>query len=116
MSIFNMTKNTNSKIKDVSLALVLIGSLMGATFSTNANAAPAASVENAVSNFVVAQGEKMIVELNAQLQQSIDNEIKAFSTKLSLNATTWLAAEQKVKQVTVAVNDEDKVADETADQ
>ena len=110
-----MTKNTSSKIKDVSLALVLIGSLFGATLSTTANAAPVNIVENAVSNFVVAQGEKMIAELNIQLQQSIDKEIKTFAANFSLNsATAWLAAEQKIMQkvkLTTAVVDEDsKVA------
>ncbi len=108
MSIFNMTKNTNSVFKDLSLTLVLIGSLLAAlTVSTRVNAAPATSIENAVSNFVVAQGEKMITELNSQLQQSIDKEIKAFSTNFSLNnATTWLSAEEKVKQAKPSVTRE----------
>jgi hypothetical protein len=108
MSTFNMTKNTSSKIKDLSLALILTGSLIGATLSTSVNAAPATSVENAVSNFIVAQGEKMITELNAQLQQSIDNEIKKLSDNFSLNnATTWLTTEQKVKQVKPSANKKD---------
>ena len=115
MSTFNMTKNTSSKIKDVSLALVLIGSLFGATLSTSANAAPASTVENAVSDFVVAQGEKMITELNMQLQQSIDKEIKALAANFTLNnATTWLAAEQKitkkVKLTTAVVKEDSRVA------
>ncbi|KGJ96656.1 hypothetical protein [Colwellia psychrerythraea] len=115
MSTFNMTKNTNSIIKDVSLTLVLIGSLLAAlTVSARVNAAPATIVENAVSNFVVAQGEKMIVELNSQLQQSIDEEIKAFSANFSLNsATTWLAAEQtintKIEQAPLTLNSESTV-------
>lgn len=108
MSTFNMTKNTNSKIKDVSLALLLTCSLIGATLSTSVNAASVKSVENAVSNFVVAQGEKIITELNTQLQQSIDNEIKALSENFSLNdATTWLTTEQKVKQVKSPANKKD---------
>ncbi len=85
MSTFNMTKKTNSTIKDVSLTLVLIGSLVGATLSTSANAATTSNVEDAVSQFVVDQGKKMIVELNTQLQQSIDEEIKTFTTNFSLN-------------------------------
>lgn len=106
MSIFNMTKQTNSNIKDVSLALVLIGSLIGAlTVSTSVSAAPLESVEKAISNFVVAQGDKLITELNAQLQQSIDKEIKTFTANFSLNnATTWLATEQKVKQAKPSAN------------
>ena len=120
MSTFNMTKNTSNIIKDVSLSVVLIGSLLAAlTVSTRVNAAPASSIESAVSNFVVAQGEKMIVELNTQLQQSIDKEIKTFAANFSLNsATTWLAAEQKITQkvklTTTVVNVDSKVASNVA--
>jgi len=106
MNTINMTKNTSSKVKDVSLALVFIGSLIGATVSTSVNAAPATSVENAVSEFVVTQGKNMIAELNVQLQQSIDNEIKTFSTNFSLtNASAWLNAEQQVKKATPSMNE-----------
>lgn len=120
MSTFNMTKNTSNIIKDVSLTVVLIGSLLAAlTVSTRVNAAPVSSIESAVSNFVVAQGEKMIAELNMQLQQSIDKEIKTFSANFSLNsATTWLAAEQKITQkvklTTTVVNEDSKVASNVA--
>ena len=120
MSTFNMTKNTSNIIKDVSLTVVLIGSLLAAlTVSTRVNAAPASSIESAVSNFVVAQGEKMIVELNTQLQQSIDKEIKTFAANFSLDsATTWLAAEQKITQkvklTTTVVNEDSKVASNVA--
>ena len=120
MSTFNMTKNTSNIIKDVSLTVVLIGSLLAAlTVSTRVNAAPASSIESAVSNFVVAQGEKMIVELNTQLQQSIDKEIKTFAANFSLDsATTWLAAEQKITQkvklTTTVVNVDSKVASNVA--
>lgn len=104
MSTFNMTKKTSSTIKDVSLALILTCSLIGATLSTSVNAAPAKSVENAVSDFVIAQGEKMIFELNKQLQQSIDNEIKYFSANFSLDSgAAWLASETTVKLATPAV-------------
>jgi len=100
-----MTKNTSSKIKDVSLALVFIGSLIGATVSTSVNAAPATSVENAVSEFVVSQGKNMIAELNVQLQQSIENEISTFSSNFSLNSTSaWLSAEQQVNKATPVKN------------
>ena len=111
MSIFNMTKQTNSNIKDVSLALVLIGSLIGAlTVSTSVTAAPVDGIEQAASNFVVAQGAKLMTELNTQLQQSINQEIKTFSANFSLNNTaTLLTAEQEEKQAT-AVDDDDKVS------
>jgi len=105
MSTFNMTKNTSSKIKDVSLALVLVGSLFGATVSTTANAATTNNVEDAVSKFVVDQGKKMINELNVQLQQSIDNEIKTFSANFTVNSpVTLVATEQKVTQANAKVN------------
>jgi hypothetical protein len=105
MSTFNMTKKTSSKIKEVSLALILTASLIGTTLSTSVNAASVSSVENAVSNFVVAQGEKMVIELNTQLQQSIDNEIKEFIANFSFNnATTWLTTAQKIKQETPLVH------------
>jgi len=101
-----MTKKTSSKIKDVSLSLVLIGSLVGATVSTSANAAPAASVEDTVSEFVIAQGQSMITELNVQLQKSIDNEIKTFSTNFSVNnASAWLNTDQQVKKETLSMNE-----------
>jgi hypothetical protein len=99
MSILNMTTHTSRNIKDVSLALVLIGSLIGATLSTSASAAPAGSVEKAVSKFVVTQGQNMIDELNNQLQLSIENEINAISTNFSLNNTSmWLTAEKQVNE------------------
>ncbi len=101
-----MTTNTSSKIKDVSLALVFIGSLIGATVSTSVNAAPATSIEDTVSEFVVIQGKNMIAELNVQLQQSIDKEINAFSSNFSLNnASAWLNAEQQVKKATPSMNE-----------
>lgn len=107
MSTFNMTKKTSSTIKDVSLALILTSALIGATLSTSANAAPVTTVENAVSNFVVAQGEKMITELNMQLQQSINKEIKAFTANFSLNnAVTSLATEKRVTLSKPSVNKE----------
>jgi len=94
-----MTAKTSSKIKDVSLTLVLIGSLIGATLSTSASAAPASSVENMVSEFVVAQGKSMITELNSQLQLSIEQEINSLSANLSLsNTSMWLTTEQQVNK------------------
>lgn len=105
MSIFNMTNKTDSKIKNVSLTLILIGSLVGASVSTSANAASAESIEQAVSNFVITQSKSMIIELNTQLQQSIDKEIKAFTTSYSLkHATSWLSEKEKVNTATTEVN------------
>jgi len=106
-----MTKQTNSNIKDVSLALVLIGALIGAlTVSTSVTAAPVESIEKSVSNFVVAQGAKLMTDLNTQLQQSINKEIKTLSANFALNNTvTLLTADQTEKQTT-AVNDNNNVS------
>lgn len=104
MNIFNITKKTSSKIKEVSLALILTCSLIGVTLSTSAKAAPT-NIENAISGFIFAQGERMLSELNIQLQQSIDNEVNNFSDNFSLdNAASWLATEDKVKLAKVSVN------------
>lgn len=113
MSIFNMTKQTNSHIKDISLSLVLIGSLIGAlSLSTSATAAPVDSIEQVASNFVVAQGAKLMTDLNTQLQQSINKEIKTLVTNFSLNNTiTLLTSEQEEKQAT-AINDDSKVSND----
>ncbi len=111
MSIFNMTKQTNSNIKDVSLALVLIGSLIGAlTVSTSVTAAPVESIEKSVSNFVVAQGAKLMTDLNTQLQQSINQEIKTLSANFSLNNTVTLLTADKTEKQAIAVNDDNKVS------
>lgn len=110
MSTFNMTTNTSSKVKDVSLALVLIGSLLGTTLSTNVNAAPLPDVEKAVSEFIVEQGEKMITELNTQLQKSINQGIEEYTVNFSFdNASTWLAVEEE-KQTVSTKEDENKLA------
>ena len=105
MSTFSMTNKTSSKIKEVSLGLILTCSLIGATFSTSVNATPVTSVEDAVSDFVIAQGERIIAELNKQLQQSIDKEIKNFSANFSSNSElTWLTAEKQAVQATPSVS------------
>ena len=105
MNIFNMTKKTSSKIKEVSLALILICSLIGVTRSTSAKAAPR-NIENAISGFIFSQGEIMLSELKIQLQQSIDNEVKNFSDNFSIdNTATWLATEEKVKLAKTSLNE-----------
>ncbi len=102
MNIFNMTTNTVSKIKDVSLALVFISAVVGTSVSANA----ATTVEGTVNDFVVAQGKSMVAELNTQLQQSINKEIDAFSTNFSLNnASTWLKGEKPMTKGTLTINE-----------
>jgi hypothetical protein len=109
MSIFNMTKQTNNNIKDVSLALVLIGALIGAlTISTSVTAAPVESIEKSVSNFVVAQGAKLMTDLNIQLQQSINKEIQSMSANFSLNNSVKLLTTDKTSKQAV-VNDKNKI-------
>ena len=99
MSTFNMNKETSSKIKEVSLALIFIGSLIGTTLSTTVNAAPVASIESAVNNLILAQGKTMITELNTHLQQSIKSEIDNISTQFSLNNNTeyWLVIDKEAR-------------------
>lgn len=81
------------------MALVLVVSL-GGLFSMNANAAPA-SVENTVSDFVVAQGQQMMKELNKQLQQTIEQEVKAFSLNFTFDETAQqVDAEKALKENT----------------
>ena len=98
MSTFNMNKETSSKIKEVSLALIFIGSLIGTTLSTTVNAAPVASRESAVNNLILAQGKTMITELNTHLQQSIKSEIDNISTQFLLNNTEyWLVIDKEAR-------------------
>jgi len=98
MSTFNMNKETSSKIKEVSLALIFIGSLIGTTLSTTVNAAPVASIESAVNNLILAQGKTMITELNTHLQQSIKSEIDNISTRFLLNNTEyWLVIDKEAR-------------------
>jgi len=98
MSTFNMNKETSSKIKEVSLALIFIGSLIGTTLSTTVNAAPVASIESAVNNLILAQGKTMITELNTHLQQSIKSEIDNISTQFLLNNTEyWLVIDKEAR-------------------
>ncbi|TPH16116.1 hypothetical protein [Litorilituus lipolyticus] len=81
------------------MALVLVVSL-GGLFSMNANAA-SASVENTVSDFVVAQGQQMMKELNKQLQQTIEQEVKAFSLNFTFDETVQqVDAEKSLKENT----------------
>ncbi|MEI6894256.1 MAG: hypothetical protein V5789_06415 [Colwellia sp.] len=97
MGTLHMIKNTGNKIKEVTLTLILAASLLGVILSTNANAAAKTTTEIAVSNFVIAQSKIIMTELNKQLQQSIENEINAFSDNYSLNnAAMWWTDEQEI--------------------
>jgi hypothetical protein len=75
------TMNTNSStIKTTAIALI-IG--LASMFSINANAQSAPNLEAAIGEFIVEQGHQMMTELNKQLQQSIESEVKAFTFKLT---------------------------------
>lgn len=98
MSTFKKIQSTGSKIKEVSLAVILAASLLGVTLSSNANATEN-NISTEVSEFIVTQGQVMLSELNTQLQQSIDRQIQAVAVNYSLDTTaTWWATEQTVTQ------------------
>jgi|GEM_PF-1813351 len=82
--------------KNISVALLIT---MGTIFSVNANAAETNTIENSISEMVVAQGEQVMSNLTAQLQQSISEEISSFTIDFSFEETitesiAWLTDEQ----------------------
>jgi len=85
MNTVNIEKRLMSKksqtIKTMTIALAIS---LASIFSFNASAITTPSIEVAISDFVVAQGQQMIKQLNDQLQQSIANEVKEFSFTLSV--------------------------------
>jgi len=70
--------------KNVGVALLVT---MGALFSVNATAAQTPTVESSISEFIVAQGEQMMIDLSAQLQETILEEVNNFSIDLSIEET-----------------------------
>lgn len=105
MNNFKSIKSTGSKIKEVTLTVILAASLLGVTLSSNANAATESNISTEVSEFVAVQGEKVLAELNTQLQQSIDNQIQTFTVNYSLNsAATWWADEHSSEQVELSAD------------
>ncbi|GAA6172062.1 hypothetical protein NBRC116592_17320 [Colwellia sp. KU-HH00111] len=82
--------------KNISVALLIT---LGAIFSVNANAAETSNLENSLSEMIVAQGQQVMVDLKAELQQSITQEINSFSIDFSFNESisdslAWLNDEQ----------------------
>jgi len=82
--------------KNITIALLIT---MGAIFSVNANAAETSSIENSLSEMVIAQGQQVMSDLTVQLQQSITEELNRFSVNSSFDETVakslaWLTAEQ----------------------
>ena len=81
--------------KNISVALLIT---MGAIFSVNANAAES-SIENSLSEMVIAQGQQVMSDLTVQLQQSITEELSSFSINFPFDepiteSLAWLADEQ----------------------
>jgi len=81
--------------KTISIALLIS---LGAIFSVNVNAAQTTSIENSISEMVMAQGQQVMSDLTEQLQQSISKEINSFRIDFSLDETiteslAWIGEE-----------------------
>ena len=81
--------------KNISMALIIS---LGAIFSVNASAAPS-SIEDSISEMVLAQGQQVMNDLTMQLQQSITTEISNFSINFSFDdsiteSLAWLTEDQ----------------------
>ena len=90
--------------KNISVALLVT---LGAIFSVNANATQTKSIENSLSEMVMAQGQQMMSDLTVQLQQSIVEEVNNFSINLALDETitdslAWLNEAQSSANATPA--------------
>lgn len=82
--------------KNISVALLIT---IGAIFSVNVNAAETDSIENSLGEMVIAQGQQVMVDLTAQLQQSITEEVNSFNVDFSFNESiteslAWLSDDQ----------------------
>ncbi|MCW8833677.1 MAG: hypothetical protein OQK09_14410 [Colwellia sp.] len=85
-------KNFNRRAISVALLITL-----GAAFSVNA--AETTSIENSISEMVVAQGQQVMSDLSTQLQASISEEINSFSIDFSFNESiaeslAWITDEE----------------------
>ena len=90
----NFKMNTLNR-KNISVALLIT---MGAIYSVNANAAES-SIENSISEMVLAQGQQVMSDLTVQLQQSITEELNSFSINFAFDESiteslAWLTDEQ----------------------
>jgi len=82
--------------KNISVALFIT---LGAIFSVNANAAQTSSIENSLTEMVVAQGQQVVSDLSVQLQQSIEEELSRFTIDFSFDESitkslAWLTDAQ----------------------
>jgi hypothetical protein len=78
-------KNTVKKMGKFNKAAIALTIVFSSIFSMNASAADTASIESEVSAIIVSQSKQVLTELSNELQQSIDNEIKAMTKKLFNN-------------------------------
>lgn len=93
--------------KNISVALLIT---LGAIFSVNTNAAETSSIENSLSEMIIAQGQQVMVDLTAELQQSITQEINSFTIDFSFNESiaeslAWLSDEQTTSIAEVATQE-----------
>lgn len=96
--------------KNITAALLIT---MGAVFSVNANAAETNTIESSISEMVVAQGERVMNDLSAQLQQSISEELNSFTIDFSFDETinesiAWLTDEEATPVAEVKQAEQDK--------
>jgi hypothetical protein len=82
--------------------VVALGISLASLFSVNtlANTQTTPSIEMVISEFVVTQGQQMMNQLNAQLQQTIENELKAFTLNFSVEKV-----EQQVSNIIMQDDD-----------
>ena len=89
-------KNFNRRAISVALLITL-----GAAFSVNA--AEETSIENSISEMVIAQGQQVMSDLTVQLQQSITEEINSFSVDFSFDQSiteslAWLSESEETEK------------------
>jgi len=85
-------------IKATAIALLFS---FAALASANVNAAPTISLENSLSELLLAQSEQVMDEVSQQLQTTISEELNSFSIDFSLDETidqslAWLMNEQGI--------------------
>ena len=91
--------------KNISVALLLT---LSAFFSFNTHAVETTSIENSISELVIAQSEQMMNELSEQLQQSIKTEIMSITANFTfdqslINSLAWITGEDKT---TISIENE----------
>lgn len=98
-------------LKNISIALLLS---MSAFFSVNTYAAETTSIENSISELVIAQGKQMMDELSEQLKQSISDEIDNITIDFSFNESltsslAWITDEESTSTNTAIDNNNEDI-------